>query len=331
MPEQATIVWFRHDLRLADQPALAEAAARGVVAPVYIWAPEEEGDWPPGGASRWWLHRSLESLASDLERLGTPLVIRRGASLACLQELVAETGADAVYWNRRYEPAIIARDQQIKTALQDQGLEVQSFNGSLLFEPGEIQTKQGKPYQVFTPFWKTCLGQNQVHDPLAAPAQTQAIGKPLVSCAIEELRLQPTIDWDAGLREHWQVGSTAAHERLRRFLAGPVAAYKKERDRMDLDATSQLAAHLHFGEISPREVWTETQAAIAANPEAKTGADCFLSEVGWREFAYHLLFHFPTTVTQPLREPFAKFPWRDDKQALRQWQQGQTGVPLVDA
>jgi deoxyribodipyrimidine photo-lyase len=147
-----TLVWFRHDLRLDDNPALAAAAARGAVVPVFIWAPEEETPWEPGAASRWWLHQSLEKLAATLEKLGTPLVIRRGPSLEALRGLAAEFSATHVAWNRRYEPAVIRRDTAIKKALTDDGLVAESFNGSLLFEPMHVATKEGKPYQVFTPF-----------------------------------------------------------------------------------------------------------------------------------------------------------------------------------
>src|SRR5512141_580575 len=153
-----TLVWFRLDLRLADNPALAAAATRGArVVPVFIWAPEEEGDWPPGAASRWWLHQSLRSLYTALQRLGVPLVLRRGPSLDALRSLVRESGADAVFWNRRYEPALNARDCRIQKALLSDGLSVRTFNSALLVEPEDISNRSGKPFRVFTPFWRTCL------------------------------------------------------------------------------------------------------------------------------------------------------------------------------
>ena len=299
--------------------------------PVFIWAPEEEGGWVPGGASRWWLHQSLKKLDSDLRELGSQLILRHGPSLTALNDLIRETGADTVYWNRRYEPTIISRDKSIKEALQVESIEAKSFNGSLLFEPWEIQTKQNKPYQVFTPFWKTCLGQNREHELLPTPQQLESIPQDIASCDLREFSLEPKTPWDLGLREHCRVGSEAAHERLHTFLAEHVGGYKDQRNFMDRVCTSGLSPHLHFGEISPREVWAETQVAMAKQPEFQKGADCFLSEIGWREFGYHLLYHFPKTTNVALRDNFKGFPWDVDTKKLKRWQRGATGIPIVDA
>ena len=328
-----TIVWFRHDLRLDDHPALAAAATRGSVVPVFIWAPDEEAPWEPGAASRWWLHHSLEKLSAALAKAGTPLVIRRGPSLEALRKLARECSATHVAWNRRYEPAAIARDTRIKKALAADGLTVESFNGSLLFEPMQVATKEGRPYQVFTPFWRALLAREEPAEPTAAPRKLKAVGRELKSLAIESLGLLPEIDWAATMRATWTPGEAGASRRMDRFLEQAITAYGTERDRPDHDGTSSLSAHLHFGEVSPRRLWHAVRDAVGGRPAAKiTGSpEVYLRELGWREFANHLLYHFPHTTNAPLRADYARFPWADDPVGLRAWQRGRTGYPIVDA
>jgi len=328
-----TLVWFRHDLRLDDHPALAAAAARGAVVPVFIWAPEEEAPWEPGAASRWWLHHSLERLSATLAKAGTPLVIRRGPTLDTLRAVATECSATHVVWNRRYEPAVIARDTAIKKALAGDGLTVESFNGSLLFEPMQVATKEGKPYQVFTPFWRTLVAREEPAEPAAAPKKLRPPEKSPRSLPIEALDLLPRIDWSATMRKTWSPGEAGAVKRLDRFVERSLAAYGTERDRPDHDGTSALSAHLHFGEISPRRVWHAVRAAAGGKPVAKItgGAEVYLRELGWREFANHLLYHFPHTANKPLRADYARFPWVNDPVGLRAWQRGRTGFPIVDA
>jgi len=328
-----TLVWFRHDLRLDDHPALAAAAARGAVVPVFIWAPEEEAPWEPGAASRWWLHQSLERLAATLAKAGTPLVIRRGPTLDALRAVATECAATHVAWNRRYEPAVIARDTAIKKTLAGDGLTVESFNGSLLFEPMQVATKEGKPYQVFTPFWRTLVAREEPAEPAAAPKKLRPPEKSPRSLPIEALDLLPRIDWSATMRKTWSPGEAGAVKRLDRFVERSLAAYGTERDRPDHDGTSALSAHLHFGEISPRRVWHAVRAAAGGKPVAKItgGAEVYLRELGWREFANHLLYHFPHTANKPLRADYARFPWVNDPVGLRAWQRGRTGFPIVDA
>lgn len=321
MTARPAIVWFRQDLRVSDHPALAAAAASGgAVVPVYIWAPEEEGAWPPGAASRWWLHRSLERLSEALAALGAPLIIRRGPSLDTLRALVRETGATTVRWSRRYEPAAVARDAAIKTALRADGLTVESHNAALLFEPNEIETAAGTPFQVFTPFWRACTRKREDFPLIPAPERLVAVAPSPTSLAVESLELEPAIDWAAGLAREWTPGARSAHGTLRRFATGSAAEYETGRDTPGTRGTSRLSPHLHFGEISPREVWEATPLAPA-----------FRRQLIWREFAHHLLFHFPHTAEQPLREEFASFPWRTSPEDLRAWQRGRTGYPLVDA
>ncbi len=329
-----TIVWLRHDLRLDDNPALAAAAARGAVVPAFIWAPEEEAPWEPGAASRWWLHQSLEQLSAAFAKAGTPLVIRRGPSLDALRKLAQETNATHVAWNRRYEPAVIKRDTGIKQALAADGLDVESFNGALLFEPMHVATKEGKPYQVFSPFWRALLSREEPAEPVAAPRKLTAPEKSLKSLAIDALDLLPTIDWAGTMRKTWTPGEAGGAKRLGRFVERGLADYDDERNRPDHDGTSALSPHLHFGEISPRRVWHAVRAAIGGKPaKAITtgGAEAYLRELGWREFANHLLYHFPHTANAPLRADYARFPWAKDPVGLRAWQRGRTGFPIVDA
>lgn len=333
MATSPSIVWFRQDLRLADHPALQAAVDRGQpIVPVFIRAADEEGAWRLGEASDWWLHHSLEGLSQDLATCGSRLTLRRGNSLEVLKTLVAETNAGAVFWNRRYEPAAIARDKVVKAQLRDAGLTVESFNGQLLFEPWEVSTKDGRPYQVFTAFWRACLAKTPPPTPLRVPTRLTAPDQWPDSDPLEELHLLPTRSWDQGLRKAWQPGATGGKKNLKRFLAETVEAYQTARDLPAEHGTSRLSPHLHFGEISPREIWHAVQAMPGKGSNApSTGAETFLKELGWREFAHHLLFHFPTTPDQPLRPEFAKFPWDENNQALRAWQRGRTGYPIVDA
>lgn len=328
-----SIVWFRIDLRLTDHPALDAAVRRGgAVVPVFIHAPEEEAPWIPGGASRWWLHQSLEALDAALRARGSRLIVRRGPSLSVLRELVRETGASAVFWSRRYEPALIARDKQIKEALRAEGVEAESFNAALLHEPWTIQNQSGKPFQVFTPFWRHCLSKPDPAPPLPAPKTLAAPPRWPKSLAVAELGLEPKIKWAEGMRAAWQPGEAGAQKQLKRFLESAFANYSADRNRPDVVGTSRLSPHLHFGEISPRQIWHGLREfASGRRTLADWRASQFLAEVGWREFAHHLLYHFPATPTEPLRQDFRKFPWRKDAAFLQAWQKGQTGYPIVDA
>ncbi len=333
------IVWFRQDLRLADNPALHAAVNRGApVLPVFIWSLDEEGEWTPGGASRWWLHHSLTALDASLRPFGSRLLLREGNSLDQLHQLIKTTRAKAVFWNRRYEPAIIKRDTQIKSALTGEGIEVESFNAALLHEPWTVQNKAGKAFQVFTPFWKTCLTRSEPAKPLPVPAHLPGLANWPDSAPLAALNLLPRIDWAGGIRETWHPGEAGAHENLRRFVQASFVSYTAVRNRPDQPGTSRLSPHLHFGEISPRQVWAAVKSTaaneppLAASSGGKSWRDSqFIAEIGWREFAHHLLFHFPHTTREPLRPEFAKFPWREDAALLRAWQRGETGYPFVDA
>ena len=330
----ASILWLRQDLRLADNPALVAAVKRGdPVIPLFIWSPDDEGEWSPGGATKWWLHQSLRALDSQLRELGSRLIIRRGPALETLRSVLTETGAGAVIWNRRYEPAIIARDKQIKETLKAEGITTESFNAALLHEPWTIQNKSGKPFQVFTPFWKHCLTKPDPDEPSPAPKTIPAPSQFPKSLTIDELALEPRINWADGFKKTWQPGEAGAQAALKQFLADTFENYSETRNRPDKIGTSRLSPHLHFGEISPRQVWHGLRAAAVKRGWTleKWRGSQFLAEVGWREFAHHLLFHFPHTPTEPLRPDFKKFPWRKDAGWLKSWQKGLTGYPIVDA
>lgn len=330
------IVWFRQDLRLQDNPALqAAAAGGGPIIPVYILDDAGEGRWPAGGAARWWLHHALAALDASLRALGSRLVLARGPALAVLQQLQRATGATTICWNRRYEPAVIARDKAIKAHFTAAGVEVKSFNAALLFEPHAVANKQGKPFQVFMPFWRHCLAL-----PVAAPVRLTARQLPApakwpASLELPALDLRPRLGWADGFAAHWQPGEAGAQRRLQGFVAEAVDAYAERRNAPDVDGTSRLSPWLHTGEIGPRQIWAALQARAKATGvfPASNGERVFLSEVGWREFAHHLLYHFPHTPEQPLREEFARFPWADDPKGMRRqaWQRGLTGYPIVDA
>jgi len=321
------LFWFRRDLRLTDHPGLLEAVASAErVIPVYVHAPEEEGPWQPGAASRWWLHRSLIALSAQLERLGSRLVIRRGPSRQALAKLASETGASSVHWTRLYEPALAERDRQLQLELAAPGLQACHWGGHLLFEPWEVRNGSGDPYRVFTPFWRNCLGNlDERGQPQPPPRQLGSVPKGIKSLGVEELGLEPRVSWDEGLRECWRPGEQGALAALDAFADEAMATYASERDRPDLAGTSRLSPHLHFGEISPR------QALAAARQHGGRGAESFVRELGWREFAHHLLHHFPHTVDAPLDTRFENLDWRHDAGELEAWQAGRTGFPIVDA
>ncbi|MCU0770222.1 MAG: DNA photolyase family protein [Verrucomicrobia bacterium] len=330
----ATLLWLRQDLRLADHPALHAALHRGgPVIPVFLWAPDEAGDWPPGGASRWWLHHSLNSLQADLEAAGSRLILRRGPSESALRELCQQTGADAVYWSHRYEPSLTTLDQRVKESLAGAGLEARSWNASLLHEPWTVQNKAGKPFQVFTPYWRHCLSLAEPEAPLPAPRKLPAPARWPSTLDLQELELEPKISWTDGLRQSWQPGSTGAKEQLSGFLHESFDNYGEHRNRPDLPGTSRLSPHLHFGEISPRQVWHGLRRLAQQRHlgERQWRNSQFVAELGWREFSHHLLFHFPHTTREPLHPEFSRFPWRTNAEHLKAWQRGQTGYPLVDA
>jgi len=308
------------------------------VIPVFIWAPEEEGAWPPGAASRWWLHRSLARLDASLQERGSRLVIRRGPSLETIRGLASETGAQALFQGRRYEPAAVARDTALKTALEASRLEYASRNTSLLAEPWEFATGSGGPFRLFTPFHRAFSRRYAAPPHLPAPGKIPAPHRWPKGLPLDALGLAPRIPWDAGLREAWTPGEPGAVSAMRRFARERIERYSSSRDLPGDDGVSRLSPHLHFGEISPHALWAAAESAAVARaaPGAAASAEAWQRQLVWREFAHHLLFHFPHTADAPLREEFARFPWRDPREPgaaseLRAWKQGRTGYPVVDA
>ena len=319
------LFWFRRDLRLADNIALSRAVESGrPIIPVYIVDSQDAG-----GAGRWWLHHSLARLDGALRQHGSPLVVRSGAPEQVLAELAESTGADTVFFNRRYEPE--SRDQESRLAgLPEPCLEVDGSDDNLVCTPSGLRTQTGGFYRVFTPFSKAAGALGEPPEPLPAPASLNLArhelpGEPLESCGL--LPTKP--DWAAGLRDTWSPGEATALCQLDE-LEPTLADYANQRDRPDLDATSRLSPHLHFGEISPRQAWHAVR-RLQSQAGGLEGAEAFLRQLHWREFSAYLLFHYPQLPTAPLRPEFEHFPWSDDEDHLRAWQQGETGFPIVDA
>ena len=324
------LVWFRNDLRLADNPAL-QAALRGGFepVPVYVHAPDEEGEWAPGAASDAWRLRSLRNLDADLQTRGSRLQVLRGPTLVALQRLAASSGAEAVFWNRRYEPAIESRDATIKRVLRQHGLRAESHNAALLFEPWQVQSKSGDPYRVFTPFWRMALTQWRLPALHAAPERLPS--PPVLEHAITPaaLSLAPTIAWDAGFWDEWVPGEAGALAAARDFVARLLGGYGEQRDRPDRRGTSRLSPHLHFGEIAP---WRIVRMLDDVGVDAVADRDAYVRELGWREFAHHLLHHFPHTPDANFNPRFDDFAWAQvTPRELQAWRQGRTGIPIVDA
>ena len=321
-----SLVLFRDDLRLADNPALRAAIDRGEpIIALYVLDEESPGIRPLGGAARWWLHHSLASLDERLRDRGAQLVLRRGPAERIVREVVADADAGAVYWNRRYGGAERDVDAALKTALRESGVEATSFAGSLLHEPWTVTTGAGTHFSVFTPFWRACLALPAPRRPLPEPRELDGVHRSPASDDLHDWGLLPRRpDWAGGLRETWEPGEPAARRRLRAFLEDDLPAYDRARDEPSAGATSLLSPRLRWGELSPFTVWHE---AVETD-----GAGGFLSELGWREFAWHTLFHFPDLATRNLRREFDAFPWPRTKPShLSAWQRGSTGVPLVDA
>jgi len=326
-----SLVWLRDDLRLADNPALRAAVDRDEpVAVVYVLDEESPGIRPLGGAARWWLHHSLAELAARLAERGGSLVLRRGSAADVVPQVIRETGADAVFWNRRYGGPEREIDTALKTRLREEGLEVGSFAANVLFEPWTVRTGADTPYAVFTPFWRACQAQPSPRAPLPEPRTID--GADARSDDLDDWGLLPSApDWAGGLREAWEPGERAARQRLRTFLSEDLGDYDHARDEPAAGATSLLSPRLRWGEVSPYTVWHETVDAAGTGAHAAS-AHRFLSELGWREFAWHTLFHFPDLATRNWRSAFDAFPWPRLKPShLRAWQRGETGVPLVDA
>jgi deoxyribodipyrimidine photo-lyase len=323
-----TIVWLRDDLRLADNPALHAAVDRGApVVIVYVLDEASPGIRPLGGASRWWLHHSVDALGKSIERLGGQLVLRRGDAVSEISALVDETGAETVFWNRRYSAARDL-DADLKNSLRGRGLTAQSFQANLLFEPWTVSTAEGNPYRVFTPFWKACLGSAAPREPFPSP--TSLTSPASESDSLDDWDLLPTKpDWAGGLRDRWTPGEASALATLEQFADGDLAEYDR-RDEPGLDATSHLSPHLRFGEISPFQVWHRLHGKLSTR--AHKNRDSYLRQLVWREFNWNILFYSPELATRNFHEEYDAFPWKKPQpEQLDAWRTGNTGIRLVDA
>ncbi|MGK2741424.1 cryptochrome/photolyase family protein [Tepidicaulis sp. LMO-SS28] len=322
------IMWFRQDLRLADNPALNAAAESGApLIPLFIL---DEDVMQPGGASRWWLHHSLAALAKSLDKKGVSLVLRKGRAEEALLALIEETGAKAVYWNRCYDPRAVARDKKLKEELRGMGVGAESFNGGLLTEPWTLKTKAGEPFKVFTPFWKA-LQQVNIPAPLKAPARLEE-GPKVKSDKLEAWTLVPSRpDWAGGLRETWTPGEEGARTRLEHFLDNRLRDYAAKRDLPAVEATSGLSPHLHWGEIGPRQIWAAVETAFRSDAAQTKAGSAFLRELAWRDFSHNLLFNWPTLETENWKDEFDGFPWEENRKGFKAWTKGETGYPIVDA
>ena len=337
MSKSTAIVWLRRDLRLSDHPALCQALEdHDQVLLLYIHAPDEEAPWEPGAASRWWLHHSLDAFQTSLHGTGAKLVIRRGRSLDILTGLCKQLDAAAVYWNRLYEPTIVKRDTEIKQALKDAGLDAFSCNGALLREPWDINTGSGEMYKVYTPFSKKYFELGDPDEPLPAPERIPSVHLEVEGEALEDLALLPDIEWDQGISKAWEPGERSAVARLQTFMEDAMANYSDGRDIPGEDGVSRLSPHLHFGELSPRQVWHDVvfhgeQSADDGGSSASELVRPYLRQLIWRDFAHHILYHRPETDQEAFNPKFDSFPWEQDETMLHAWQRGKTGIPMVDA
>jgi deoxyribodipyrimidine photo-lyase len=325
------LVWFRQDLRLSDNPALAAAVATGhPVIPLYILDDTSPGKWKIGGAARWWLHHSLKHLNAALAKLGSRLILRAGSADEIVAQLIDQTGASGIYWNRCYEPHAQKRDTQLKESLRNAGRDVKSFNASLLNEPWEIKNGSGKPFRVFTPYWRKARAGLSPGEAVATPARLATLSSWPQSDALESWNLRPANpDWASAFGGLHQPGEIGGGAQLSSFLEDRAVNYADGRDRPDQDNSSGLSAHLHFGEISPHQIVRAVD--LSRDEIGDRNAEKFLSEIGWREFSYSLLSNFPDFPEQNHQSKFDDFPWRENQADLAAWKHGETGYPIVDA
>ncbi len=327
------IVWLRRDLRLTDNPALHYATILKRPFVIAYIQNTTDNAWQIGSASQWWLHHSLAALSESITKAGGHLSLFCGDPKEILEKLITETGADTVAWNRRYEPAAIKSDSALKKTLSESNIEVKSFAGNLCQEPWQVQRSGKHPYKVFTAYWRASLKLPSIDLTKPVTKLSQCVAGVAGEVQLDALDLLPAIDWASAFPDHWQPGEAGAKKMLKNLVNARITNYQTARDIPSVEGTSRLSPHLAFGEISPRFINASVKAALQKNKiAADDNTETFLREIGWREFAYHLIYHFPHTTDKPLDQRFEKFPWKKiDADTLRQWQQGNTGIPLVDA
>ena len=328
LAKNINVMWFRQDLRLADNPALTNALKDGKTLPIFILDDFNSKEHVNGAASKWWLHHSLIKLNKSLKN---KLCFFVGNPIDILDEIHKQFEISNIFWSRCYEPWRIKRDKKIKKYFNDQNVNVNTFNGSLLWEPWNIAKKDGTPYKVFTPYYrKGCLNSDKPRMPLPAPNLSNLISIDNHDLKIEDLELMPKHNWYNKMISLWSPGEEGAHSKIEEFISNGLNNYKEGRNFPSNQNVSQLSPHLHFGEVSPNQVWYR-----AKTKEGKLGIkkdlDHFLSELGWREFSFNLLYHFPFLPKENLQKKFDNFPWDNDKDKLKKWQKGLTGYPIVDA
>ena len=332
MSSSPVIVWFRNDLRIADNPALHLAVLSGnPVLGLYVL--DDALSYSPTGAARWWLHHSLTELQHALASVGVPLILRRGPTIDVIRSICKEADAGAIYWNRRYFADHIQLEEKLERKLKRDGVITSNFNGALLRDPWEVKTKEGGHYRVFTPFWRKLQEIGPVRSSALPAVKKQAHAAPQIkSNRLRDWNLTPqSPDWASEFDNMWTPGEAGAHRAFDTFLSSGLKDYAEKRDRPDCVATSQLSPHLAFGEISPIQIWTEVAKRQIAGDISAKNADKFLSEVAWREFSYNLLYHHKDLVDKPLRKEFGEFPWLKDQQGFNAWIKGKTGYPIIDA
>lgn len=329
MMNKKTLVWFRQDLRLSDNPALYQAVLNGSVLAIYILDEEKNKDVPMGAASMWWLHHSLTKLASSLDN---KLNFYKGDAKKIILKLIKEYSIDGVYWNRCYEPARVEQDAEIKNLLIHAGIDCQDFNASLLWQPDQVLKSDKTPYKVFTPFYRNgCLSAQEPRIPLEKPKKLNLVKDPVHAIDLDDLGLLKK-KLPAFLAEQdWIIGEDGAQDVLATFIQKPLENYKEGRNVPAKKNVSRLSPYLHFGEISPNQAWYAAKNRGFVSASLGNNVDCFLSELGWREFSHSLLYNFPDLPRKNFQSKFDSFPWRNNQKLLTAWQQGQTGYPIIDA
>lgn len=320
--KSTAIIWFRNDLRLTDNAALTAACKHDIVIPIFIY--DDNNGRTLGAAKKYWLHHSLKKLDESIRELGNKLILRSGSESEIIKALVADTGASAIYWNRRYVPSSIEVDKGIKADLTDIGVTVKSFAGHILHEPTKLTTKAGTPFRVFTPFWRTLDANLEVDTPYPRPENIPNHEQTIASDQLDSWNLTPIHpDWSQGIAARFTPGENAAALMMSDYLEDGVQDYSDNRDFPSKEATSTISPYMTFGEISPRQIWHASQGI--------EGAQAFRRQLAWRDFSHHLLFHNPTLDCKNFNSKFDTFDWNEDHSLLQAWQKGQTGYPIVDA